>query len=287
MKIGRFVPSPVKGLVFKAAALLSPGHGIVASRWIRRPELASDSEVCLFVAFARTGQLSEHSIFHARAWAANGFQVVVIVVCDSFDLACDESLSFAAGILLRQNRGYDFGAWAAAINQLPELRRVSLLATVNDSVFGPLQSFKDMLAGVRQIDADVIGTTESFEYRRHFQSFLLFFKHSAVVSDGFWEFWGNIRTGSRRMVIHQYETRLVQALERSDLKCVALFPSSPGRRPYNQTLSRWRELLDDGFPYVKISLIRDNPLGVDIAGWEQELESRDYDPAIASRLLGS
>jgi lipopolysaccharide biosynthesis protein len=284
MSVRKFVPKRVKNAVAKALELISPSSASVRGAWVRKPQIADGAEVCLFVTLARNGRVTEQSEFHARAWAQAGFELIMIIVTDDPESAREQSSNFAAGVFVRANRGYDFGAWAAVINQLPELRNASLLATVNDSVFGPVDSFSAMLVKVRQADADMIGTTESFEYRRHFQSFLLFFKEAALVNDAFWRFWRNVRTVGRAVVIRQYETRLVETLERAGLRCVPLFPSQPAGH-HNQTLARWRELLDEGFPYLKVSLLRDNPLAADLEGWEEELESRGYDPGIVRRHL--
>jgi hypothetical protein len=61
---------------------------------------------------------------------------------------------------------------------------------------------------------------------------------------------------SKELVIDLYETSLTRQLEQAGLRAVALFPPLY-RDPYSadDTLIRWRELLDAGFPYVKASLL--------------------------------
>jgi hypothetical protein len=48
----------------------------------------------------------------------------------------------------------------------------------------------------------------------------------------------------------------------------------------NPTLTRWRALIDAGFPFVKVALLRENPFDADLIGWESVLERHGYDPAI-------
>ena len=189
-------------------------------------------------------------------------------------------LDFASAVLVRENRGYDFGAWASALQQLPAVRSASLVALVNDSMYGPLDSFGQMLARARALDADVIGATESSEFGRHFQSFLLFFKTRALNSDAFWTFWRKVRAGGRMVAVYRYELNLLKVFERAGLRCAALFPN---RGRHNPTLTNWRELINDGFPYLKIALLRDNPFKVDVSGWQDVLKDHGFDPALATR----
>jgi lipopolysaccharide biosynthesis protein len=250
---------------------------------MRSPELGAGAEVCIFVTYAPGGVVPDYSRFHALAWADAGFQLVMVLNTDVFDedIKTDD-LSFASGVFVRENRGYDFGAWATALQQLRGIKSASLVALVNDSMFGPLDGFSQMLERVRATDADVIGTTESVEFGRHLQSFLLFFKTRALDSEVFWRFWSKVRAGGRIIAIYRYEHGIFEKLEEAGMRCVALFPSSDRRNP---TLTRWRSLVDEGFPYVKVGLLRDNPFGTDVSNWQDVLREHGYDPALAARHL--
>jgi hypothetical protein len=259
----------------------TPSNSTVRSRWLRSPELSDGHEVCIFVAYTPDSVVPEYSRLHARAWADAGFQVVLVLNTDAFgdDIQTD-GLDFAGGVLVRENRGYDFGAWATALQQLTAIRNASLVALVNDSMYGPLDTFGQMLSRVRALDADVIGGTESLEFGRHFQSFLLFFKARALRSDAFWQFWQKVRAGGRIVAVYRYELRLMELLERTGLRCAALFSSHDRDNP---TLTRWRELIEEGLPYLKIALLRDNIFKVDLSGWQEVLSEHGYDPALATR----
>ncbi|HZF80513.1 MAG TPA: rhamnan synthesis F family protein, partial [Rubrivivax sp.] len=203
-------------------------------RWLKRPRGLAGKEVCLFVSYARNGILSEHALFHARAWSRQGFAVVMIVVLDdmaSFGPASD--LDFCSGVLVRANVGYDFGAWATAVAVLPELRDAALLAMVNDSVFGPLSSFPRMLAQTRACDGDVVGLIESFEIRHHLQSFVVFYKPKALKSAAFRKFWRSVRVGDRAVVIEECELQLWNRFEQAGLTVKALFPADVREEPCN------------------------------------------------------
>jgi len=270
--MGRFVATMLE--------FTTPRNSRVRCRWLRDPELTGGSEACIFVTYAPNGNVAEYSRFHARAWAEAGFSVILVVNTDTFEPVEMDDLDFASGVLVRDNRGYDFGAWATALQQVSGIRVASLVALINDSIYGPLDTFGQMLTRVRAIDADVIGTTESSECGRHFQSYLLFFKKGALNSDVFWRFWRRVRAGGRIVAISRYEVRFVREMERAGLRCVALFKSTDGRNP---TLTRWRELIGEGLPYLKVALLRDNPCNADLSGWDDVLRDHGYDPALATR----
>ena len=281
MRIGRFIPGWARRVAARFVELATPGNETVGTRWVRAPNLARDAEVCRFVSYAPGSEMPPHSLFHARAWAGAGFHVVIVLNTSDFQASPNlQELAFASGILIRENKGYDFGAWASALGQIPAVRTASVVTLANDSMYGPLDTFDRMVDRVREMDADVIGATESLEFGRHFQSFLLFFKPRALNSGAFWKFWAGVRAGGRIIAVYRYELSLLRAMERAGLRCTALFPSSDRRNP---TLTRWRSLIDEGLPYLKIALLRDNLFKVDLRGWETVLEDRGYDTTLTTR----
>ena len=82
------------------------------------------------------------------------------------------------------------------------------------------------------------------------------------------------------VAVYRYELGMVRAFERAGLRCAALFPCLDERNP---TLTRWRGLIEDGFPYLKIALLRDNLFRVDLTGWRDVLRNGGYDPSLATR----
>ena len=281
MRIVEYLLGGPLRLMARVIEVSAPRNETVASRWLRAPTDIVGSEVCIFLIYAPAGELSEHSLFHARAWAQAGFKVIAVVNTEAIEVdPSADALSFASGVLIRENRGYDFGAWASVISELPAIREASLLAIANDSMYGPLNTFGKMIERARELDADVVGVTESVQFGRHFQSFLIFFKRRALKSRAFQKFWSNVRAGGRTLAVYRYELGLVRTLERAALRCAALFPSADWRNP---TLTRWRELIEDGLPYLKIALLRDNMFEVDISGWESILRDGGFDPALADR----
>jgi hypothetical protein len=260
----------------------------VKHEWVKAPGDPEDREVCVFVTYNPAGSISDHALTHARAWAAQGYMVVLVVVLDDlsqFDATQD--LGFSSGILVRENIGYDFGAWAAAIRQIPNLENAETMAMVNDSIYGPLEGFGALIDRVGASTSDVIGATESHQYCSHLQSYLVFFKRKALQSAAFWKFWRGVRVGNREQAIWNYELRLKKLMEAGGLKVEALFPIAADLPHDNPTLTRWKELTDEGFPYIKAQLLRDNPYHVSIDDWRVVTETPSFSPALIEAHLGA
>lgn len=259
----------------------------VPYRWLRKPDGLTDREVCLFMTFDRSGDVPRHARDHATAWVANGYVVVMIIAVDDLKSAGRfDELDFAGGIILRENVGYDFGAWASVIRLLPELSHASRLAIVNDSVYGPLGDFKNVLDRVRATSADFVGAIESFEFKPHIQSFLVFFNFGALRSRVFWKFWRSVRLGNREQVIRDYELRLSQRLQAGGLAQAILFPAPSGYTA-NPTIRRWRELVYEGFPYIKRQVLRQNDFASELPTWQEVVAERGFDHHIIEQHLRS
>lgn len=262
----------------------TPAATAIPARWHKAVSFVPTDQVCLMVTVLRDGRVLPHAAHQARAWSAEGFKVVLIVVTDDPNRSfSDPVVAFADGILLRANSGYDFGAWSAAIQSLPTLRDVALLVTTNDSVFGPLDSFKPVLDRVADSEADFLALTENNEHRHHFQSYTLFYKPKALRSRAFWSFWSRVRTGGRWLVIVRYESRLLKLFKAAGLSAEALFPGMAAQDP--STLKGWKALIERGFPFVKVQLLRDNPFGDDVQDWRGFLQAHGYDPALCDPVL--
>jgi lipopolysaccharide biosynthesis protein len=253
---------------------------------MRGPRVLFGDRVCLFVTYAPGGRIPSHSLFHAREWARSGYNVTLIVVLDELDLYQPTfATDFAQGLCLRVNDGYDFGAWAGSIVQTGDFLNASLLAFANDSVYGPFDTFSTMLRRVDASTADIIGLTENFQIRHHIQSYLIFFRQSALRKRAFMNFWRGVKTGDRAFVIDRYELNLLSHMERAGLKTEILFPITD--RACNPTLSYWRELIQGGYPFIKIQLLRDNPTNIDISGWKQILERKGFDLELIREHIGA
>jgi hypothetical protein len=260
--------------------LLRARHDALIDALIARPRRAVEArcravkpiagtlsgEVCLFATHAAAPALKPHVVHHALSLAEAGFAVVLMVNAD------DEARTVApgtalldrlAGAYVRENAGFDFGAWGhgwALGGGLPGATRLLL---VNDSIIGPLdgKKFAALLGRLRGSSADVVGLTENFVPHPHLQSFFLAFGPRALAAPMLRSvFDGMHALPTKELVIDAYESALTRQLVAAGLTATALFPPLyVDPLSADDTLRRWRELLEAGFPFVKASLLRAGP----------------------------
>jgi hypothetical protein len=231
-------------------------------------------EVCLFVSFGDQPHLKPHAAAHIEHLLAAGIQVVLVVNTDlpptGFEIDAG-LLSRLGGVLVRENLGFDFGAWAHALSMCEGRERWSRLYLVNDSIVGPLMqpAFDRMIERIRQSPAEVIGLTESLAPHRHLQSYFLVFNAAALRSTAFQGLFARMMNWpTKTQVIELYEVRLTGLLQAQGLRCEAMFPSLSGDPlSSDDTSVRWAELVAAGFPYLKTRVIAKYPRDERIKSW--------------------
>lgn len=258
-------------------------------RWVTTPPSLAGRCVCVLATYSADGAISTHTRFLLRRWRERGFDVVFVVATDQVESIAVDAAAFpdCRGILVRPNSGYDFGSWATALNARPDLRDAALLALANDSLYGPFDGFDALIDRVVASPADLVAMTDSYEYRHHVQSFLLFYKPHALRSAAFERFWTGVEGGDREATIQRCEIPQLKAMKDAAMRVEILFPSERGARDSNPTLCQWRALVERGFPFVKVQLLRENPFGADLAGWDRLLREHGYDPSLVREHLGA
>lgn len=221
-------------------------------------------ELCLFVSFAPHAELKPHVLHHIEHLLKAGIGVVLILNTPltapqmRIPPALAERLS---AILVRENTGYDFAAWAHAFSLIAQPQRLQRLYLVNDSIVGPINAahFGKIVERVRASRADIVGLTENPLPQPHMQSFFLVFNAGALRSEFIPKFWSRVwGLPTKELVIDVYETRLTLKAREHGLSTESLFPSlSDDPFSANDTYFRWPQLLEVGFPYVKTSVIRE------------------------------
>ena len=236
---------------------------------IKAPDPQPTRELCLFVTHAPRATLKTHVVLHLEQMLAAGVPVVLIIntTLDLADIQIDASLlQRLRGVYVRGNRGYDFAAWAhvwKAMDRIPGCERLYL---VNDSIVGPLDDadFRRVIERIRQSPADLVGLTDAPEPRLHLQSYFLVIQGRALRSTLFTHFFENVLClPTKEWVVVLYEIRLTEYLQQAGMAWEALFTGpKPGGYTVNDSLHRWAELIESGYPYIKTRILTeeaDNP----------------------------
>jgi hypothetical protein len=260
-------------------------------------------DVALFAHFDRAGAVRPHILRYLVALGEAGLSVVVVSNAGRLQADAMAALqAVCAGVIVRRNVGYDFGAWGDGLRHLglprAETRGVTL---VNDSVYGPFAPLTPIIRRFDPAHADAWGLTDSWQRRYHLQSYFLWFGRAVLDSAAWRQFWANLRPlPSKHAIVRRYEIGLTQALLKAGLRCRAVWPyqallatvgadvswsrekddemppparlrqrqvrrvleAAGYRSPLNPTSDLWRQLIEAKYPFIKRELLRDNPTRV-------------------------
>ncbi len=183
-------------------------------------------KIVLFMHFDGRGTVRRQLLDYIRELKENGRDVVFVTNAGRLRPEAMEALqALCAAVLVRRNVGYDFGAWADALNHLGLPRAdTEEVIVANDSVFGPLLPLGNMLRRLDYAKSDVWGLTESWQVRYHLQSFFLAFGPKALRAEGFRKFWAAVRpVPMKSYIVKNYEVGVTQAMVKAGLSCAALW----------------------------------------------------------------
>ncbi|MCA3311668.1 MAG: hypothetical protein ING06_01170 [Roseomonas sp.] len=294
----------VRNLCFYLDSLVSEKNTrSMVVRTIKGAEQIKD-KVCVFSHFDRRGHIWPHTRDYIDALIEEGFAVVF--VSNSASLNSDSeafATSRSAAIILRRNKGYDFGAYRDGLLHLGEsVHGLKCLIFANDSVYGPLIPLRSMLHRMDFSFMDVWMATDSWQTRYHGQSYFMAFGPTALKHLAFMRFWSSVpNLIFKHSIIRRCEVGLTQhflsaglrvgavwryldlvdrissrdlkndSLHLADASMIALIQSSQKNLPVlNPTHQLWLELLRDDFPFIKRELLRDNPTHVKgLSAWHQ------------------
>jgi rhamnosyltransferase len=219
----------------------------------------TSNNLCLFVTFSDRPAIKPYVALHVRAFMDKGFDVVLIINTNhpGEPVANLDSVSGVNALCVRDNKGFDFGAWSQVMREL-DLREYENIAWVNDSIFGPVKidAFNLMVDRMLESSADFVGLTSNGLEIEHIQSFFLMFKRRLIADPSFHQYVTNLwQLPTKALVIEFYEIRMTQLIKDLGYRCEALF-KLPDRDGHELTYHYPTELIASGFPYVKTALIK-------------------------------
>ena len=187
----------------------------------------------------------------------------------------------------------DFGAWRLALDHLGEegVAGYERIILANDSAYFPVIDPSAFFAALRDADTDLWSATDSFSGGRyHLQSYFLALRPAAlaVIAPELRRLAAEHPDPTKLALIQYFEIGLSQFAAARGLTLGAFSSVAdltrpqpavrpPDERPLahltvtvtNLTHHFWRHALGEGLPFLKVELLRDNPLDVDIDGWQE------------------
>jgi len=201
-------------------------------------------------------------------------------------------------VIVRENIGYDFMSYKIGLESFDYTSYDEVLLC-NDSVYGPFYPMTQLFDSMQSMKCDFWGITDNSVMGYHLQSYFMLFKHPVLTSSTFKNFWKSVKVLPHKSdIIKFYEVGLTKHLMNAgyvptistsfkptffnNLKIVILkltpkkiIKKASSLLRKKDTLSNigknnsthyfWKELLvEDNMPFVKIELLRDNPMQIDI-----------------------
>ncbi|TCQ02855.1 rhamnan synthesis F family protein [Sphingomonas sp. PP-CC-3A-396] len=251
---------------------------------VDRERLQHARRLCLFAHYHQDAIVAEHVLHYLRALAAAGFTILVLSTSPLSEEECGKLRAVGAEVVLRENRGMDFGGWIEACLSLFPIE-AELLLLANDSVYAPLGDLPAFVEGLIDTDADFYGALESLEVAPHLQSWFVLLRPSAYNSDAFVALMRKPmpEMDSKLALVLRYEIGLTQNLTAAGLRYHTAFTLAgrggiAGVLPYNPAHLLWRPLIEAGVPFLKIEALRLNLMRIgNIGQWRDVVAHRAPD----------
>jgi lipopolysaccharide biosynthesis protein len=213
-------------------------------------------DVCLFAHFDKDDKVDDYVLWYISTSRLAATDV-------------ERLGGICSDVILRENAGLDFGSWSEGLaKHVSDIHGRLLLA--NDSVYGPIGNLPGMLDRLTSRPADFYGPIESNEIASHVPSWFLLFEPWVVHHPAFREVMAQpFHTMTKTQIIQHGEIMLSRRLIQAGFHYQAVYMIDRAGIiarlvPFNSMQLLWRELLfDEGIPFLKIELLRDNPLGVE------------------------
>lgn len=229
----------------------------------RNSPITQNEDWLIFVAYCGEGQLTQCQHYQIDAFAKAGYAIVLVINTDRLSDVVLNDCDSARVVVARQNVGYDFGAWKQAVEIIGGLTKARSVSFTNDSIL-PVQNgnalIRTMRNKIEKTNADVIFLTANLEVRPHCQSYFFTLKKQALLGHGLDVIRSKPLYKNKDLLILNEEINLSDQFLSSQLKVHTLFDIGVKENP---TIHYWRDLLDLGFPFIKIQLLTAGILSIE------------------------
>lgn len=225
----------------------------------------------LYVHFHKYGIISPH-VFYQLTKIRPLFENILFISNSPIKqpyLSELENLQLADGVLLRENKGFDFAAWRDGLTELgfEEVASYDSVTLMNDTCFGPLWELSPLYRRFEQDDQiDFWGMTNhraSDHCPKHIQSYFVVYKKKLASSKAFKDYWLGIKDHEEvQEVIDRYETQSTAYFQSLGFASGVVFdtvnrPIANGLPP-DFSLYQPTELLTARVPFFKVKITEVN-----------------------------
>ncbi len=233
----------------------------------------TEKMLVIFSHYDKYDEIDDYVVYYLTELKKIGCDILFISTSENLIKSEIDKIScLCCQVIVKQNIGYDFGAWRTGIEiMLNKLEQYDQLILCNDSVYAPLFDLNEMF---KQMDKkfDFWGITDNYQHKHHIQSYFMVFSKKVFSEKYFLDFWKNIKVFKyKENIVRNYEIGLTKLLRNKKHKYGVYCPSQLKDKK-NSTHYYWKKLiLEQRAPIIKIELLRDNPIKADISDWEDVL----------------
>jgi len=282
--------------------------------------MKSINRAIILVHYDRDNILDNYLIPYIQALKSNSSYFVFVSTAKLNTQTIEKLNTYCDKVITRENIGYDFMSYQVGLHSF-DYESYDEVLLCNDSVYAPLYPLENLFENMQNRRCDFWGITDNNDMGYHIQSYFMLIKSPVLKSKIFQEFWQNIEIlKSKIEIIERYEVGFSQAMihagfipnistsfQASFFQKLSIFlkklsPKNILKKlksfregkvklirigKINATHYFWKELIIKGdVPFIKIELLRDNPLGVDIEEVESTIkEYTQYDVSLITKHL--
>lgn len=223
--------------------------------------------IAIYVHYEKNGKVLDYERFFISELLKD-FSKVIVVSNGEIDEHAMTDLNNVE-IIKRENRGFDFGAWKDVIVERYESEIINYdqLLITNNSVYGPIGSFSEMISEMDSRDCDFWGinrhpandcciikndnNTRCFE---HLQSYWLVFRGRLLHSEDFITYWRELpELDTFKKAVGYGEVRLTHYFEQLGYKSdsFADFEKYSSLTDMNPCFFTYEQVREDRIPVIK------------------------------------
>lgn len=210
------------------------------------------SEWAVYFIYAPDGRLNQAHEFTLGRLRDCGLKICVICAAPDASFVPDRLRGFVDALYWKHLKGYDFSAYAIALEIISKSSPHARVLFMNDSVFGP---FSDLRCRMTDAPWDFTGFTASSQFENHIQSYAFVLRDvaSKTVRSLSSVLFPMISLKAYEAVTLCQETRLARVASRN--MSVGSYWFGDANDVLDPVLVKPFELIKDGFPFLKKSLI--------------------------------
>ena len=280
----------------------------------------NNNRAIIFVHYDKHNIVDDYVYFYLQELQRNSLYLVFVSTAKLSEKDVTTLSKYCSKVIVRENIGYDFMSYKIGLESF-DYTSYDEVVICNDSVYGPLMPLENIFKEMQNVPCDFWGITDNTDMGYHLQSYFVVFRKNVLKSSTFKTFWNEAKVlHNKDDIIEKYEVGMSRALidngfvsstytafkatafqkisailKRITLQKIYLKVLSIVTQNYNPTKIGklnpthhfWKDLLlSSKMPFIKIELLRDNPLDINITDVENTLSQiSDYDISLVNNHL--